>query len=114
MRLRLAIVPLLVLLLAACPRTPDCTANADCADGDPCSPVFPVAGGLKVAVLDVGQGDSIAVIAPSGCAAHIDLEVLLRVRVVRWAPEDYRAHPGSVGSSPMVDSSVPPTTRATL
>ena len=90
-----------VLLVAAagCPRTSDCSSDADCADADPvtidtcnsegacehapvcvgdacrtdpCSPVFPVAGGLKVAVLDVGQGDSIAVIAPSGCAALID------------------------------------------
>lgn len=87
------------LLLAGCPESHVCTTSADCVDGDatttdtcsaagicehtpacvgdacasdPCSPAFPVEGGLRVAVLDVGQGDSIAIVAPSGCAALVD------------------------------------------
>jgi beta-lactamase superfamily II metal-dependent hydrolase len=54
----------------ACEYAPICS-GADCTK-NPCSPSFVAEGGLKIAVLDVGQGDAIAVVAPSGCAALVD------------------------------------------
>lgn len=88
-----------LVLGPACPRAAPCESWADCSDGNPdttdacgadgvcehtpicsgqdcarnpCSPSFVAEGGLKVAVLDVGQGDAVAVVAPSSCAALVD------------------------------------------
>jgi len=54
----------------SCEHSPACPGEP--CPTDPCDPRFPVKGGLRVAVLDVGQGDSIAVVAPGGCAALVD------------------------------------------
>jgi beta-lactamase superfamily II metal-dependent hydrolase len=53
-----------------CSHTPVCT-GPNCGT-DPCKADFAASGELKVTMLDVGQGDSIAILAPGGCAALVD------------------------------------------
>ncbi|MGC4117009.1 MAG: MBL fold metallo-hydrolase [Myxococcales bacterium] len=95
----LALAALALVLAPGCPHAQPCDTAADCDDGNadttdscgeegvcahaplcsgeeckrnPCSTAYVAEGGLKVAVLDVGQGDAIAIVAPSGCAAVVD------------------------------------------